>query len=140
MITACDCTPDAANTSDAPRAVVADVIERPVNEWDEVTARLEAPEIVEVRPRVSGQIDWVALTDGALVKKGDLLFQIDPRPFEHEVHRFEALMQQARAKLIRRRNKAQRGLRLLESHAISAELADARTTAAQEEKAGVDSI
>jgi len=140
MITACDRSPDVANTPGAPRVVVAKVIERPVNEWDEVTARLEAPEIVEVRPRVSGQIDRVAFTDGALVKKGDLLFQIDPRPFEHEVHRFEALLQQARATLIRTGNEAQRGLRLLDSHAISAELADTRTTTAQEAKAGVDSI
>jgi multidrug efflux system membrane fusion protein len=75
-----------------------------------------------------------------LVKKGDLLFQIDPRPFEHEVERFQAQLQQARATLLRTANEAQRGQRLLGSNAISAELADSRTTTAQEAKAGVDAI
>ena len=45
----------------------------------------EAPESVEVRPRVSGYIDKVAFDEGSLVQKGDLLFQIDPRPFQAEV-------------------------------------------------------
>ena len=93
--------PIAAKAPGAPHVTVAKVIEQPITEWDEVTARLEAPETVEVRPRVSGQIERVAFTDGALVKKGDLLFQIDPRPFEHEVDRFEAQLQQARATLVR---------------------------------------
>jgi multidrug efflux system membrane fusion protein len=140
LLTACDRAPVAANAPGAPHVTVAKVIEQPITEWDEVTARLEAPETVEVRPRVSGQIERVAFTDGALVKKGDLLFQIDPRPFEHEVHRFEAQLQQARATLVRTANEAQRGQRLLGSNAISAELADTRTTTAQEARAGVDAI
>jgi len=139
-LTACGHAQDAAQAPGAPPVTVAQVIEQPITEWDEVTARLEAPETVEVRPRVTGQIDRVAFTDGALVKQGDLLFQIDPRPFEHEVHRIEAQLQQARAALVRTNNEAQRGQRLLSSNAISAELADTRTTTAQEAKAGVDSI
>ena len=135
MLAACDRAPVAANAPGAPHVTVAKVIEQPITEWDEVTARLEAPETVEVRPRVSGQIERVAFTDGALVKKGDLLFQIDPRPFEHEVERFQAQLQQARATLLRTANEAQRGQRLLGSNAISAELADTRTTTAQEAKA-----
>ncbi len=91
---------------------VAKVLEQPVNEWDEFTGRLEAPETVEVRPRVSGQIDQVAFTDGSLVKKGDLLFQIDPRPFQSEVRRLEAQLQQARAVASRSESEAQRGGRL----------------------------
>jgi multidrug efflux system membrane fusion protein len=140
VLTACGHASDAAPAPGAPQVTVAQVIEQPITEWDEVTARLEAPETVEVRPRVSGQIDLVAFTDGALVKKGDLLFQIDPRPYEHEVHRIEAQLQQARAALVRSGNEAQRGQRLLSSNAISAELADTRTTTAQEAKAGVDAI
>ena len=65
----------------APKVSVAEVIEQPLNEWDEFTGRLEA-QVGELRPRVSGYIDRVAFHEGALVKKGDLLFQIDPRPFE----------------------------------------------------------
>ncbi|NUT77094.1 efflux RND transporter periplasmic adaptor subunit [Pseudomonas sp. C1C7] len=140
LLSACDRAPVAANAPGAPHVTVAKVIEQPITEWDEVTARLEAPETVEIRPRVSGQIERVAFTDGELVKKGDLLFQIDPRPFEHEVHRFEAQLQQARATLVRTANEAQRGQRLLGSNAISAELADTRNTTAQEAKAGVDAI
>jgi multidrug efflux system membrane fusion protein len=140
VLAACNRAPAAAQAPGAPKVTVAHVLEQPITEWDEVTARLEAPETVEIRPRVSGQIDQVAFTDGALVKKGDLLFQIDPRPFLSEVHRLEAQLQQSHAALTRTGNEAQRGQRLLSSNAISAELADTRTTSAQEAKAGVDAI
>jgi multidrug efflux system membrane fusion protein len=116
---------------------VAEVIEQPINEWDEFTGRLEAPESVEVRPRVSGYIDKVAFDEGSLVKKGDLLFQIDPRPFQAEVKRLQAQLQQARASQTRAANEARRGERLRQSNAISAELADARASAATEAQAVV---
>ncbi len=140
VISACGQGPAVTAAPAAAKVTVAKVLEQPVNEWDEFTGRLEAPETVEIRPRVSGQIDKVAFADGALVKKGDVLFQIDPRPFLSEVHRLEAQLQQARAALTRTGNEAQRGQRLLSSNAISAELADTRTTTAQEAKAGVDAI
>ena len=141
VLSACGKGPESAAQAPAAAKVnVAKVLEQPVNEWDEVTARLEAPETVQVRPRVSGQIDSVAFTDGALVKKGDLLFQIDPRPFEAEVHRLEAQLQQAKAASVRSNNEAQRGERLRTNNAISAELADSRTTTAQESKAAVAAI
>ncbi|MFP3924366.1 multidrug efflux RND transporter periplasmic adaptor subunit MexE [Pseudomonas sp. W5-36] len=140
VISACGRTPEATVAPAAAKVNVAKVIEQPVNEWDEVTARLESPETVQVRPRVSGQIDSVAFTDGALVKKGDLLFQIDPRPFEAEVHRLEAQLQQSKAAAQRSTNEAQRGERLRTNNAISAELADSRTTTAQESKAAVAAI
>jgi multidrug efflux system membrane fusion protein len=140
VLSACGRTPEATVAPAAAKVNVAKVLEQPVNEWDEVTARLEAPETVQVRPRVSGQIDSVAFTDGELVKKGDLLFQIDPRPFEAEVHRLEAQLQQSRAAAQRSTNEAQRGERLRTNNAISAELADSRTTTAQESKAAVAAI
>jgi multidrug efflux system membrane fusion protein len=140
VISACGRTPEATVAPAAAKVNVAKVLEQPVNEWDEVTARLEAPETVQVRPRVSGQIDAVAFTDGELVKKGDLLFQIDPRPFEAEVHRLEAQLQQSKAAAQRSTNEAQRGERLRTNNAISAELADSRTTTAQESKAAVAAL
>lgn len=141
VLSACGKGPESAAQAPAAAKVnVAKVLEQPVNEWDEVTARLEAPETVQVRPRVSGQIDSVAFTDGELVKKGDLLFQIDPRPFEAEVHRLDAQLQQAKAASVRSNNEAQRGERLRTNNAISAELADSRTTTAQESKAAVAAI
>lgn len=97
VLSACGKAPETTQGMAAPKVSVAEVIEQPLNEWDEFTGRLEAPESVELRPRVSGYIDRVAFHEGALVKKGDLLFQIDPRPFEAEVKRLEAQLQQARA-------------------------------------------
>ncbi|WP_185280380.1 multidrug efflux RND transporter periplasmic adaptor subunit MexE [Pseudomonas putida] len=140
VISACGRTPDAVQAPAAPKVSVAKVIEQPITEWDEFTGRLEAPETVEVRPRVSGQIDQVAFTEGAQVKKGDLLFQIDPRPFQAEVRRLEAQLQQAKATAIRSANEARRGERLRDSNAISAELAESRSSVAAEARAGVDAI
>lgn len=140
VMSACGRAPEAVQAPQAPKVSVAKVIEQPINEWDEFTGRLEAPETVEVRPRVSGQIDQVAFTEGAKVQKGDLLFQIDPRPFQAEVRRLEAQLQQARATAIRSENEAQRGERLRNSNAISAELAESRSSAAAEARAGVAAI
>lgn len=140
VMSACGKAPEQAAAMPASKVSVAKVLEQPVNEWDEFTGRLEAPETVQIRPRVSGQIDQVAFTEGALVKKGDLLFQIDPRPFQAEVRRLEAQLQQTKAAASRSDNEAQRGERLRQSNAISTELADSRTTAAQEARAAVAGI
>ncbi|CDF84510.1 Resistance-Nodulation-cell Division (RND) multidrug efflux membrane fusion protein MexE precursor [Pseudomonas knackmussii B13] len=137
VLSACGKAQDTAQSMPAPKVSVAEVIEQPINEWDEFTGRLEAPESVELRPRVSGYIDKVTFREGALVKKGDLLFQIDPRPFQAEVHRLEAQLQQAKANQVRTANEASRGDRLRATNAISAELADARSAAATEARAQV---
>lgn len=139
-LVACGRAPEVAQAPIAPKVSVAKVIEQPINEWDEFTGRLEAPETVEVRPRVSGQIDRVAFTEGAQVKQGDLLFQIDPRPFQAEVRRLEAQLQQARASATRSEKEARRGERLRSSNAISAELAESRSSAAAEARAAVAAI
>ena len=124
----------------AAKVSVAQVLEQPINEWDEFTGRLEAPQSVEIRPRVSGFIDHVALKAGHLVNKGDVLFQIDPRPFQAEVKRLEAQLQQVRANQSRTQSEARRGERLRSSNAISAELADARASAAAEAMGAVAGI
>lgn len=140
VLSACGKAPESAQQMPAAKVSVAEVIEQPINEWDEFTGRLEAPESVEIRPRVSGFVDRVAFNEGSLVKKGDLLFQIDPRPFQAEVKRLEAQLQQARASQARTQSEANRGERLRQSNAISAELADARASAAAEAKAAVAGI
>ena len=111
-----------------PKVSVAQVVMQPITDWDEISGRIEAPHSVLVRPRVSGYIDEVAFTEGAPVKQGQLLFQIDPRPFETEVKRLQAQLSQAQANAQRTRTEAQRGERLRHSNAISAELADARSS------------
>ncbi|NQD94049.1 efflux RND transporter periplasmic adaptor subunit [Pseudomonas sp. CrR25] len=140
VLSACGNAPEATQQMPAAKVSVAEVIEQPLNEWDEFTGRLEAPESVEIRPRVSGFIDLVAFDEGRLVKKGDLLFQIDPRPFQAEVKRLEAQLLQARASQARTASEARRGERLRKSNAISAELADARASAAAEAQAAVAGI
>ena len=82
--------PQAAAHAALPEVTVAEVIHRPLREWQEFSGRLQAVNTVDVRPRVSGYVDRVAFTDGARVKKGQLLFQIDPRPFQAEVDRLIA--------------------------------------------------
>ncbi|KIQ04949.1 MULTISPECIES: multidrug efflux RND transporter periplasmic adaptor subunit MexE [Pseudomonas] len=140
VLAACGKSEEVAQQMPAAKVSVAEVIEQPLNEWDEFTGRLEAPESVQVRPRVSGFVDKVSFNEGALVKKGDLLFQIDPRPFQAEVKRLEAQLQQARANQARTVSESRRGERLREGNAISTELADARKTAAQEAQAAAASI
>ncbi|MFG0382318.1 multidrug efflux RND transporter periplasmic adaptor subunit MexE [Pseudomonas sp. zbq_18] len=140
VLSACGKAGETSQNTPAAKVSVAEVIEQPINEWDEFTGRLEAPESVEIRPRVSGYIDKVAFDEGSLVKKGDLLFQIDPRPFQAEVKRLQAQLQQARANSTRAANEARRGERLRQSNAISTELADARSSAATAAQAEVAAI
>lgn len=139
VLAACERSPASTTAAipPAPKVSVAEVLLRPVTEWDEVTGRLEAPESVVIRPRVSGYIDHVAFKEGALVKKGDLLFQIDPRPFQDEVNRLEAQLQQARATQNRTASEASRGDKLFAGKVIGAEETDARNAAALEAKAAV---
>src|SRR5262245_32258415 len=70
-----------------PAVTVAAVEQRTITEWDEFSGRLEAVDSVEVRPRVSGYIQRIAFVQGAEVRKGDLLFQIDRRPYQAELSR-----------------------------------------------------
>jgi multidrug efflux system membrane fusion protein len=139
VLAACEKSPAATTAAlpPPPKVSVADVLFRPVTEWDEVTGRLEAPESVVIRPRVSGYIDHVAFKEGAMVKKGDLLFQIDPRPFQDEVNRLQAQLEQMRAAATRTASESARGDKLYANKVIGTEEADARNAAAVEAKAAV---
>jgi multidrug efflux system membrane fusion protein len=82
-----------------PPVTVAQALQRSVTEWDEYTGRFEAKESVEVKARVSGYLESVHFDEGQLVKKGELLFIIDPRPFEIELKSARAAVDQAKAQL-----------------------------------------
>lgn len=118
-----------------PEVTVAQVLVRPVNDANEFTGRLQAVDTIQLRPRVSGYVDSVHFTEGAAVKKGQLLFRIDPRPYQAEVDRLQANLSQARAELSLAEANAARGQKLLEQHAISREEGDRLSTAAQSAKA-----
>src|SRR5262249_26600393 len=142
LLAGCEKSPAATQAAamPAPKVSVADVLFRPVTEWDEVTGRLEAPQAVTIRPRVSGYIDLVAFKEGAMVKKGDLLFQIDPRPFQDEVNRLQAQLEQAKATQSRTASEMARGNKLYDSKVIGSEENDARNAAATEARAAVAAI
>lgn len=82
----------------APPVSAAIVLEKPIAETQEFSGRLEAIERVEIRPRVSGFITAVNFKPGSEVKKGDVLFVVDPRPYQAEATRAQAAAASARAK------------------------------------------
>src|SRR5262249_27859504 len=98
---------------------------------------LEAVEMVEIRPRVSGYIDSIHFQDGAEVKAGDLLFVIDPRPYEAEVAVAQARRQQAETHLEWTRNDLKRAEGLRGTKAISEEEYDSRNKAVLEAEAAL---
>jgi multidrug efflux system membrane fusion protein len=118
-----------------PQVTVASVIERDVTEWDEFTGRLQAVDSVEVRPRVSGLIAAVRFQEGAIVRRGDLLFEIDPRPFQAEVDRLRAELSRTRATGQRAASELQTAERLRAENAIAKEEHDRRAAFAQESTA-----
>jgi membrane fusion protein, multidrug efflux system len=142
VLSACG-NPEAANQAEAPPAPevsVAQVVSERITEWDEFTGRLQAPETVNLMPRVSGYIDKVHFTEGALVNKGDLLVQIDPKPFAAEVARLKAELQSAQSALALAENEYQRAEKLSVARAISAELLDTRLASKQQTAANVASV
>ena len=130
-----------AATSSAPTSVtVAEVVHRPLRDWQEFSGRLQAVNRIELRPRVSGYVDRVAFPDGAAVKRGQLLFQIDPRPFQAEVSRLQA--DRARTVSDQQLAKANlaRGERLIGSNAISREEYDRLSATASAADSQLQSI
>lgn len=121
-----------------PEVDVAEVVIRPVTLWESFTGRVEAAETVDLRARVSGYIQEVAFKEGELVEAGDLLFQIDPRPYEARAQAARAELAQARSGLELARSEARRASTLLESRAISREAHDQRQAAMTNARARVD--
>jgi RND family efflux transporter MFP subunit len=122
-----------------PKVTVARPLAKEIVEWDEYTGRLQALEAVEVRPRVSGYLDSIAFADGAIVKEGDLLFVIDPRPYEATLKRAQAEVVLAQSRLAEAKLEAERGARMLTPHVISAEEAQRRAAALQQAEASLAS-
>lgn len=112
--------PQAKSAPPPPPAVsVAPALEREVVYTDEFPGRIEAVESVDVRARVSGYIQSVHFTPGASVRKGDLLFVIDPRPFQAELAHAEASLANTRAQLDLARTELKRSELLLAERATS---------------------
>ena len=97
----------------APPVTVAQPVKRTVTDWDEFTGRFEAVEEVQIRARVGGFVTSVEFRDGAIVRTGDLLYVIDPRPFGQG----ELSDARARAELAKR--ELDRALTLVQTSAVS---------------------
>lgn len=121
----------------APKVDVAQVLQERVTEWDEFTGRLQAPESVTLVPRVSGYIASVNFKEGALVKKGDVLFRIDASVFEAEVARLKADLASALSADQLATNDLERARKLFVQKAVSAELLDTRESNKRDRKSVV---
>jgi multidrug efflux system membrane fusion protein len=136
FLAGCGATAQTTASAPPPPAVgVAAVTFQPLRQWDDFTGRLEAVDSVALRPRVAGEITAVAFQDGAQVRKGQLLFQIDPRPFVAEVDRLGAETERARAKAQLAAADSDRGQRLLAQEAIAKEEAERLVSEARSAKA-----
>ncbi|PNG56381.1 MULTISPECIES: efflux RND transporter periplasmic adaptor subunit [unclassified Variovorax] len=102
-----------------PQVSVASALEREVQEFDEFTARLEAPDTVEIRARVAGALYAVHFREGQMVRKGDPLFTIDPRPFAAEVARLEARLGTARTQAELSKSDLARAEKLIQIQGVS---------------------
>jgi RND family efflux transporter MFP subunit len=128
----------AAAPPPAPQVTVARVIARTVTDSETFSGRFEAVNHVDVRPRVTGYISSVNFTDGAVVQKGQVLFVIDPRPYEADYQRAEADLDQARAQAALAKSEQIRAVKLFAAHAISKDEYDTRIANARQSAANVE--
>lgn len=111
---------------------VAEVIARPVAELREFSGLVEAIDKAQVRPRVAGTVDSVHFQPGSLVKKGEVLFVIDPRPYQAEVARLEASAASSKVKQELAQTELARSRRLLDDNAIAQRDYDERSANARQ--------
>src|SRR2546426_5715514 len=126
LMTACAQQQPAAAPPPPPKVTVSQPVSREVTEWEEYTGRLEAIESVEVRARVNGYLQSIHFKNGATVKQGDLLFVIDPRPYQAELERAKADLGLATARLERTGKDLARAQMLVRSRAVSEEEVDTK--------------
>ena len=128
LLAACGKPPAGGHGGQMPPAPVtlAPVEEKELVEWEEFTGRVEPVETVDLKPRVSGYITDVHFKAGALVKKGDILFTIDQRPFQTRLRATGADVARAEANAMAMKREFDRVKTLLEAKAIAPEQAETR--------------
>jgi RND family efflux transporter MFP subunit len=113
-----------ADAPPLPTVTVSQPIEKNIVEWDDYVGRFEASQAVEIRPRVSGALVAIHFKDGDIVQKGQLLFTIDPRPFDAALAQARAQVASAATALSLARADLARANRLIADQAVSAEEVD----------------
>lgn len=121
----------------APMVSVAPVRQQELVEWSEFTGRTEAVESVEVRPRVSGFINEIRFQSGQMVRKGDVLFVIDPRWQQADFNQKQASVDRAKVQMDNAKRESDRTAQLLASKSISTEEADGRIAKYADAKAAL---
>ena len=119
---------------------VSQPLSHEVVDYADFTGRSEAAESVEVLPRVSGRIDKVAFVPGAAVKQGDLLFEIDPRPYQADLDKTEAEAGRAEARAKRLAAAMEQAKTLLAAHAITQEAFDRIAADREDVEAAVQAV
>lgn len=114
-----------AQSGPSPVDVATPLVEKIVD-WDEFTGRFEAVKRVDIRPRVSGFLEEIKFSDGQIVKRGDLLFVIDARPFKAELDRARAELDAAKAEQTRALTQLTRGQELVSRQALAQSELDER--------------
>ena len=125
MLVGCDGKP-AANSAPAPAVTMSHPLQKSITEWDEYTGRFTPLETVEIRARVSGFIDSVHFHEGQIVKKDDLLFVIDQRPYQIAVEQAKADIERAQAKLDIATQDVNRATPLIQSQTLTEREFDTR--------------
>ena len=121
----------------APKVSIAEVIVREITPWEEYTGRIEAKEMVQIRPRVGGVIEDIPYREGGMVSKGDLLFVIDKQPFVAELNGAEAELARAKAQAILTEAEITRAKDLLKRKLLSQNEYDQRVAAQDQAIANV---
>jgi multidrug efflux system membrane fusion protein len=137
MLALAACGPSDAPAPKPPTVTVAKPIRKTVTDWDEFTGRFEATDQVDVRARVSGYLQTIAFKDGAMVKKGDLLFIIDPRPYEAALKRSQAALTSAQSRVVQFTRDFGRSQELLKAGNVAATINDQRLAQTQQAQADV---
>lgn len=131
------CSPPRSPAPPPPKVTVAQPALATVTNWDEYPGHIEAVEMVEIRPKVAGYIDSIHFQEGAVVKAGDLLFVIDPRPFKVALDQTQAERRRTETHLDWTRNDLKRAEGLRGTKAISEEEYDSRSKAVSEAEAAL---
>ena len=128
-LSACGQSDSKHDAAKPPPVSVSKPVVKTVMEWDEFTGRFDATAEVQVRARVNGYLQSVHFKDGAMVEKGDLLFTIDPRPYEAAMKRSQAEVARAEAKLSLSGRELSRAEQLVVTGSVAVSVGDQRNQA-----------